>query len=147
MVACADIADADGISECYLDCSGSGTCPDGMACIDGTYCATPAEPAPMYGGCAAGCAFPGVCAVTDTGSHAVCVSPCFDAGSCNPAPPGSGAQATCEDAVTPPVGPAGEECYLDCSAGVACPTGMSCIAVDNAHDIAENICMWPSAPA
>jgi hypothetical protein len=145
VVDCADIVDGDGVSECHLDCSGDETsCPDGMVCVDETFCATPTEPAPMYGSCAAGCELPGECAVTASESHSVCVTPCYDADSCSAAPAGFTAVGTCDGAVSPPVGPNGVECYLDCSAGATCPSGMDCIAVDEMSHVHQDICMWPT---
>ena len=41
--------------------------------------------------------------------------------------------------INPPVGNAdGDECYLDCSGGATCPTGMSCFFGDT--------CLWDNLP-
>jgi len=43
-VACADPAGMGGPNTCYLDCAGGQTCPDGMGCTDGSFCAWPQGP-------------------------------------------------------------------------------------------------------
>jgi hypothetical protein len=147
-VACGDIDDGPG-DDPYLDCSGDAVCPDGMDCVDDRYCATPAEPAPMYGDCIAGCALPGECASTRDG-HRVCVTPCFDGKSCadNPEPMGMSAVPTCGGAIAPPIG---EECYLACQAymiALSCPEGMNCVAPDSTWPLPgtyQSICMWPAS--
>ena len=40
-VACADPTGMGGPNTCYLDCAGGQTCPDGMTCIDSSWCAWP----------------------------------------------------------------------------------------------------------
>lgn len=142
-VMCGDIDSAPG-EECYLDCSGGEECPDDMDCVNGVYCAALAEPAPMYGDCIAGCAFPGLCATVEDG-HRVCVSPCFDVASCEEGPGVMGASPACNGAVNPPLG---EECYLDCFMA-SCPIGMDCVApnaIFPALGTYQNICMWPEVP-
>lgn len=156
MVTCGNIDGEDG-DECYLDCANDAQCPEGMACVDGGYCAMPVPPAPMYGDCIAGCAFPGVCAVSEDGMHQACVSPCFDVASCsdNPEPATRNpATVACGPAIAPPIG---EECYLDCSMMMTnCPQGMTCVPATNTvmddldfmdPDTYDDICMWPVSPA
>ena len=136
-VACGNIDD-DETNKCYLDCSGGNQCPDGMECVEDQFCAIPSEPAPMYGMCTAGCAFPGICAMTPNGNHQVCVAPCFDYESCVESPDlMATAMPACDYVVNPPPG---EECYLNCSGGTSCPHGMTCVS----QGVAEEICMWPS---
>jgi hypothetical protein len=38
MVACTDVVPATPGFECYLDCIGGASCPDGMTCVNGTLC-------------------------------------------------------------------------------------------------------------
>lgn len=38
-ITCADPAGMGGPNTCYLDCAGGQTCPDGMSCIDSSWCA------------------------------------------------------------------------------------------------------------
>jgi hypothetical protein len=40
-VTCADPTGMGGTNTCYLDCAAGQTCPDGMACFDGSLCAWP----------------------------------------------------------------------------------------------------------
>lgn len=147
-VTCGDIDGTAG-EECYLDCSNNEVCPDGMECVDSMYCAAPAEPAPMYGDCIAGCALPGQCAQSADGAR-VCVSPCYDDASCADSPESMVAVPACGGAIAPPFG---DECHLDCwdeatMAQIACPTGMVCIApsvsvLDPPPTVYQHICMWP----
>lgn len=98
----------------YDQCLGPGDVVDVSGCGGGDNCLTGGDPV-----------IAGVCSVT----------PCVDACDCPAAPPTGNALVTC-DAVT---GGAQQFCYLDCSAGQACPNGMICFG-----DLA---CVWPGEGA
>lgn len=118
--------------DCYLSCANGETCPDGMTCRDGAVCVTEPSPLPMYGNCenvAAGCAV-GSCIYYIGGS--VCMATCNGGGNCDPSPPGSMYQATCNAVVFPPEG---SECYIPCGNNDDCPFYMGC------HN--NGFCVWP----
>lgn len=99
----------------YVDCLGVGNVTDTTGCGGGTpTCITGGDPV-----------IAGVCSQTN----------CVDACDCPGAPPTGNAVVTC-DAIT---GDGTNFCYLDCSSGETCPTGMVCFA-----DIA---CIWPGEGA
>lgn len=139
-VTCGDIL-AGGGTACFLDCSSGQTCPTGMDCFDNFLCLWPDIPCgPLPSGNYDDCLADsmacdasatclqddtmnpmfGVCATTD------CVTDC----DC-PAGPGTGtAQPACDEIIAG----GGNACFLDCSGGQTCPTGMSCQF--------DSICMW-----
>lgn len=139
-VVCADIT-GRGIDDCYIDCQLGETCPTGMVCAAGA-CGWPVAPPDIgYEDCSAD---PTSCEVTDTcivddvmnATWGVCAeNSCADVSDCPTAPPGGNAVETCGEIT----GAAPAECYLDCSGGETCPTGMNCEA--------GVICAWPAAPA
>ena len=99
----------------YVDCLGPGNVVDTSGCGGGAAtCITGGDPT-----------IAGVCAQTN----------CVDACDCPGLPPTGNAVVTC-DAIT---GDGTNFCYLDCSSGETCPTGMVCFA-----DIA---CIWPGEGA
>jgi hypothetical protein len=141
-VTCDDILVGGGTA-CFLDCSDGQTCPDDMQCIFGSVCMWPESmcvdppPAGDYADCVA--SGTGVC----NGDSPVCIADdpmmptggacgfldCADTCDCPAAPAGSEAQATCA-----PILGGENACYLDCSAGEACPAGMTCFD--------DFICFW-----
>lgn len=134
VVNCEDVT-GDRVNDCWLECSGGATCPDGMICFGGFICLwsdlAPTE-VPLYGDCAnvqgATCE-DGFCVQAPTG--AVCTAACADVMDCEPAPLTGDAPITCVD-VTGDMMP---ECILDCSMGDACPDGMDCFG--------GFVCIWP----
>jgi hypothetical protein len=94
----------------YAACLGPGNAIDVAGCGGGDECLTTGEPV-----------IAGVCSLTA----------CADACDC-PAAPASGDAPVACDAIT---GSDDSLCYLDCSGGEACPTGMVCFA--------ELACIWP----
>lgn len=95
----------------YEGCLGPGGAVDVSGCGDAAAtCITVGTP-PIAGSCS--------------------INPCVDACDCPGPPPTGNAVVTC-DAITS--GP-DDFCYLDCSGGETCPTGMVCFA-----DLA---CIWP----
>lgn len=131
VVSCDNITN-DNMPECFLDCSGGATCPDGMACIAGfNLCAweVVAPPEPGYGNCndlepAMACLETETCFTDDTGS--ICSGTCTMPADCPPAPASGDAPVACAD-----VGAGAAQCYLDCSGGQTCPDGAVC--VDNSY--------------
>jgi len=127
-VTCANITGMDdgGITDCYLSCGDGEICPTGMSCFAGYLCLTPVPgDVPVYGNCEGlvpDCAAPGFCWV-GAGGESVCEQDCLGAGDCPAGPPTGAAVVSCGY-----VNPAnsGQECYLDCGGGQACPDGMSC---------------------
>lgn len=130
--ACADLA-GDEMSECYLDCSGGETCPDGMFCFSNLACFWPVIP--PYGDCVnndpTACLATEECVTGDNGGTAtgVCAQTgCADETACA-APETGDAVAACADIDDD----LENECHLDCSGNAACPDGMACV---------DDICTW-----
>ncbi|MCX4239794.1 hypothetical protein [Paraliomyxa miuraensis] len=98
----------------YGDCLGPGNAVDTSGCAGANNCITAGTPV-----------IAGVCSIT----------PCTDTCDCPGAPATGNAPIAC-DAITG--GPEGF-CFLDCSAGQTCPTGMVCFA--------ELACVWPGEGA
>lgn len=98
----------------YADCLGVGNVVDTTGCAGANNCITGGDPT-----------IAGVCSVT----------PCVDTCDCPGAPATGNAPIAC-DAIT---GGVEQFCYLDCSGGQTCPTGMICFA-----DLA---CVWPGEGA
>ncbi|HWB75845.1 MAG TPA: choice-of-anchor J domain-containing protein [Nannocystaceae bacterium] len=134
-VTCDDLT-GDDMNECFLDCSGGETCPDGMVCVDQFgLCAwefiPPAEPG--YGDCAnydamQTCLDEETC--LDDASGSVCTATCTMASDCPDEPTTGDAPVTCGD-----LG-AGNTCYLDCSGGQTCPDQMECLDDNYCHFVA-----------
>lgn len=126
-------------TRCYLSCENGEMCPDGMMCQDDFYCTHPTQPLQMYGDCGAttaGCANGGVCATASgMNNWAVCIRPCANVGTCDPAPPGAAQGAGCGSVY--PGG--GLECHLDCNDHPDCPPGMGCIDIGATYG---SFCMW-----
>ena len=127
---CMDLT-GDDMGECYLDCSGGQTCPDGMVCGLDLFCAWEPIPVPGYNDCATQpdlvCLDGETCvATTDktNGDSEICAATgCVDpAMDCPDLPLTGDAPAACMDID----GMAGDECVLDCSGGQACPDGAVC---------------------
>ena len=143
-VRCDDILSGGGTA-CFLDCGDDQTCPDGMICLFGTLCAWPVstcmDPAPP--GDYADCLDLGNGACNDPMAECIVDDPmmptagvctfvdCESSCDCPAAPAGSEAQPTCA-----PILDGGDTaaCFLDCSAGEACPAGMTCLD--------SFICVW-----
>jgi len=127
-VTCANITGMGdgGINDCYLSCGDGETCPTGMSCFAGFLCMTPVPAnVPLYGNCEGlvpDCAVPAFCWV-GAGGESVCEQDCVSAGDCPAGPPTGAAIVSC--GYVDPANP-GQECYLDCGGGQACPDGMSC---------------------
>lgn len=124
IVTCGEITNPVGMNDCYLACNGGLTCPDGMTCNAGGVCVNPVPELPVYGDCnnlMTLCAGDPYCA-NAPGGEAACFSNCGDVGDCPAGPPSGTAEVACGNAVMGP----GDECYLDCSGGATCPTGMGC---------------------
>jgi hypothetical protein len=126
-VVCEDLT-GDMLAECWLDCSGGDSCPDGMLCWADTLCLWPNadDGAVPYGDCATMgngvCGLSSICLTDAMDTIGVCSEPCTTAADCSPAPAGGTAPVTCAQLV-----PGGEsECHLACGAGQTCPTGMTC---------------------
>lgn len=137
IVTCGEFTNPVGMNDCYLSCAGGLMCPNGMNCNGNGVCVNPVPELPVYGDCNnvnAVCAGDPFCGYAPGGEGA-CFSSCDDVGDC-PAGPASGtADVACGEAV----GNAdGDECYLDCSGGATCPTGMSCFFGDT--------CLWDNLP-
>jgi len=101
-----------------------GSCVDMGGAIDTTPCMAPGDATCIYTGMLA---LPSgdVCAVQD----------CVDACDC-PGPPATGtAVVSCGDVTD---NPAELFCYLNCSGGATCPTGMACVG---------DFCVWPGPGA
>lgn len=98
----------------YADCLGAGNAIDTSSCGGANNCLTAGDPT-----------IAGVCSVT----------PCIDTCDCPGAPVTGNAPITCGDVTGGP----DNFCYLDCSAGQTCPTGMICFG-----DLA---CVWPGEGA
>lgn len=142
-VVCDDIVGVDAMNDCYIDCSDSGSCPDGMYCYMDTLCfhgeETGVEP---YGDCVnttlsclEGICFPG----EDWGW---CTNiECADASECPDAPSGTAVPA-CEDLLQDKMKNPISSCFLDCSDSATCPEGMVCDE-DTFGDLA--ICIWELA--
>lgn len=98
----------------YAVCLGPGNAVDTSACDGANNCLTAGNPV-----------IAGVCSVT----------PCADTCDC-PAAPATGTAPIACDAIT---GGPEQFCYLDCSGGQTCPTGMVCFG--------EVACVWPGEGA
>jgi hypothetical protein len=129
---CADITN-DATNDCYLDCSGDGTCPLGMRCAGGFLCVHDelGPPPPGFGDCfnnaaADVCLFDEACLFDDLNNptSAVCMwTPCNQAADCPASPPGGNAPVDCVDLLgSDGIG----ECVLRCDNAETCPTGMFC---------------------
>ena len=123
--------------DCYISCEGGEECPTGSSCIGGFLCIY-ADAAERFGDCFN---VGGICPETvNSGEPGLCLNlpvPAdlsgFDGGACSAGPcddaadcgvPATGtATVVCTDLVPA----AGNECALDCTAGV-CPDGMTCHA-------------------
>ncbi len=106
------------------------------------YVEAPPPPPPMgFGDCATmpemdACMMSELCVVDDPGMPTVAVCTelgCAVAADCPPAPPGGDAPVECGD-INGDGMPA--DCFLDCSGGQTCPTGMDCFM--------SFICVWPA---
>lgn len=134
-VVCDDLT-GDMMNECFLDCSGDQTCPDGMVCVDQFgLCAWEfiPPPEPGYGDCAnndAAEACIGTETCLDDASGSVCTATCTMADECPDAPATGDAPVTCDDLGM------GNTCYLDCSAGQTCPDNMECLDDSYCHFVA-----------
>jgi hypothetical protein len=137
-VECTDVT-GDAIGDCILDCSAGQTCPTGMSCFAGLLCVWPTVPPPTtgFGDCIGGdpCLPEEVCLV-DNGmapTIGVCTDlDCAVPADCPSPPAGGTAPVMCSDVSGDGIG----DCFLDCSAGQACPTGMDCFA--------GFLCAWPA---
>ncbi len=133
----------DGINECFLDCGGGETCPDGMFCGGGICYAGEEPPFPDYADCLNEdlpiCETNGVC-LSDGESFGVCGSVgCTDASDCGDAPDTGDAVPGCTDF------PDGSTsfCSLTCDKGETCPDGMICLALSLGEDAIGSHCLWP----
>jgi hypothetical protein len=141
-IMCEDVT-MDMMSECWLGCTMDETCPDGMECFGGFVCiwpemVPPPPPEPGYDPCVVPgteCEMGDVCVADMGGAWEVCAQDaCVDVADCTDlVPAGGAAPVACGD--PDGGGGVGDVCYLDCSGGQACPTGMIC---------ANNmLCAWP----
>lgn len=137
-VTCEDLT-GDALPECWLDCSGGDTCPDGMQCWADTLCLWPnmSDGTTPYDDCVNNpnsvCGLDGLCIVDNvmTPSIGVCSDPCTNVADCPAAPPTGTAPVTCTNLIG---GNPDSECILSCSLGQTCPNGMSCFS--------NNFCAW-----
>ncbi len=134
VVTCDDVTQ-DMVQDCYLDCQGGATCPDGMICFGGFICLfsnTAPVDVPLYGDCynppAATC-IDGFCVTAPTGG--VCTAPCDDVADCQPPPATGDAPIQCSDVTNDMM----DECWLSCQMDEACPDGMECFG--------GFVCVWP----
>jgi hypothetical protein len=134
-VTCGELTVPEDVNDCYLSCADGETCPDGMSCIDDTACMTDTPEVPVYGDCgnlAPDCTGTAFCATLPSG-ESVCSMGCMNALQCPGAfPRGGDAIPACSNVTTD--GP-GQECYLSCIGGVACPDEMVCVN--------DTFCAWP----
>lgn len=132
-VTCEDIT-GDDVNDCWIDCQGGATCPDGMSCFGSFICLwSDADETPLYGDCFNGpltCENGGFC-VGAGASGAYCSVACGDVGDCQPPPATGDAAVSCDDVTMDGMA----ECWLDCSAGQACPDDMVCFM--------DFICLFP----
>lgn len=128
-VVCADVVPGGG-NECYLDCAGGTPCPAGWECFQDIACLQPlpGPPVPGYASCVPvdQCVAGEVCYSADANGGSVTVNVCSapdcpSAAACPLAPASGNAVPACGD-----VGGGNDTCYLDCSGGETCPTGMLC---------------------
>ncbi|MGH1341488.1 MAG: choice-of-anchor J domain-containing protein [Nannocystales bacterium] len=129
-VTCDDLT-GDMMGNCFLDCAGGETCPDGMSCAFNSFCAWDVVPDSGYADCASQpdsvCLTGETCVenvdkatgTTEICAAADCVDPAAD---CPDLPVTGDAPAACMDID----GAAGDECVLDCSAAQTCPDGAVC---------------------
>ena len=139
LVACGAF-EAEGPADCFLDCSGGRTCPDGMECNDDV-CMHPPQPLSMYGNCRnvdAPCA-EGECRDYSSGMNdfAMCVDGCGNSGDCTPAVTGSDESAQCGGVLSPPLG---LECYIPCDDSGDCASPMVCVNGSSGTEL----CIWPA---
>lgn len=140
IVTCGEVV-VGGSNECYLSCANGEMCPDGMVCRNGNagtplYCAHPVQPLQMYGNCG-GVAAPCVDSFCqEENGYSICLDTCANVGECATAPDGAANASACGGVIFPPMG---NECYLPCTMGGDCPTGMSCYTSENGGQL----CMWP----
>ncbi|MEM9458722.1 MAG: choice-of-anchor J domain-containing protein [Myxococcota bacterium] len=130
---------------CALDCSAGQTCPDGMVCFDSAVCVweeipPPPPEVPAYGDCIdnpqSTCQPGETLCLTDDAmapTGGACSQACVDVMDCLTAPPTGAAPVTCGD-----LDGGGNECYLDCAGGQACPDGMACTPIGGG-----SACLWP----
>jgi hypothetical protein len=137
-VTCNDIT-GDAVGDCFLDCSAGQTCPTDMSCFAGFLCAWPTVP-PVVQGFADCIADPTACLPEEVCIVDVVVAPtvsvctdldCLGPADCPVAPPGGTAPVGCLDITGDGTG----DCFVDCSGGQTCPTGMTCFA--------GFVCAWP----
>ncbi|MBV1859870.1 MAG: choice-of-anchor J domain-containing protein, partial [Nannocystaceae bacterium] len=130
----------DDINDCFLDCSGGETCPDGMFCGGGVcYAGDGPPPATGFGDCVnnEGCGNANEGCIADNPGDPTlgfCTSGCRSADDCNNAPDTGDAPVTCEDLSGDSMG----NCFLDCAGGETCPDGMSCAF--------NSFCAWDVIP-
>ena len=129
-VVCADVVPGAGGNECYLDCADGTACPAGWECFDDIACLQPlpGAPVPGYASCVPvdQCVADETCYSADANGGSVtvnvCSSPnCPSVDACPLAPASGDAVPACGD-----IGGGNDTCYLDCSGGETCPTGMLC---------------------
>jgi hypothetical protein len=141
-VECGDIIASTEL-ECYIDCSDDGECPDGAYCNGGTLCmwgeATGVAP---YGDCvnATQTCLEGICFPGEGWGWCTNIE-CADASECPDAPEGTAVPA-CEDLLQDKMKNPISSCFLDCSDGATCPTGMVC---DETTFGDLSICIWELA--
>lgn len=102
-----------------------GNCLNMAGAIDNTPCMAPGDSTCIYTGMLAA-PTAGVCAIQD----------CVDTCDCPAAPASGDAVVSCDDITGVP---ADLFCYLDCSSGETCPTGMTCFG--------GFLCIWPGPGA
>ncbi|MCX4246030.1 hypothetical protein [Paraliomyxa miuraensis] len=133
VVTCEDVT-GDDVSDCWIDCGGGATCPDGMSCFGGFICIWSDSPeTPLYGDCFNGspiCADGGFCLGAGP-DGAFCSGACGDVGDCQPPPATGDATIQCLDVTMDGM----PECWLGCMGGETCPDDMYCYM--------DFICLWP----
>ncbi len=139
-------AELDGINDCFLDCSGGETCPDGMACFGGVCYHGEEAPFPDYDDCLNQdlpiCDTDGLC-LSDGATFGACASiGCNDASDCGDAPATGTAMPGCTDFPDGSV----SFCSLTCDDGETCPDGMFCLPLALGGEGIGSHCLWPPAP-
>jgi hypothetical protein len=128
-VVCDEVTEGAG-RQCHMDCAEGQICPEGMFCYGGYICAWPSfDGGVPYGDCVNEgedvCGPTQLCRADDDESptFGVCARlGCDDVSNCPEAPGSGNAVLTC----APLVHGQPNACYLDCSRGETCPSGMVC---------------------